>query len=85
MVWCHSFLVVQNKLFIRFMGFFFMFCSHVSSNLVSHGATVYSNLVFLWGGGGNSPSGTKLSSPRTEEQVDSLVTNHPEALHLWST
>lgn len=50
MVWCHSFLVVQNKLFIRFMGFFFMFCSHVSSNLVSHGATVYSNLVFLWGG-----------------------------------
>lgn len=54
MVWCHSFLVVQNKLFIRFMGFclffrFFMFCSHVSSNLVSHSATVYSNLVFLWG------------------------------------
>lgn len=57
MVWCHSFLVVQNKLFIRFMGFFFMFCSHVSSNLVSHGATVYSNLVFLWGGVETVPLG----------------------------
>lgn len=48
MVWCLSFLIVQNKLFIGIKSVLLSF----ELNLLSHSAMVYSNLVFSLEGRG---------------------------------